>query len=66
MEKIIRIGNKDVRLASTAGTLYRYRMQFKSDLTKDIVKLKKTFEGIKKEPTKEFELLDLELFEHIA
>ena len=47
MEKIINISGKEIKLASTAGTLHRYRMQFKRDLTMDILSLEDTFKKIK-------------------
>ncbi len=65
MEKIINISGKEVKLASTAGTLHRYRMQFKRDLTKDILLLENTFKDIKTNNA-DFTALDLELFENIA
>ena len=65
MEKIIIISGKEVKLASTAGTLHRYRMQFKRDLTKDILKLESSFKSIKEDDA-DFSSLDLELFEDIA
>ncbi len=65
MEKIINISGKKIKLASTAGTLHRYRMQFKRDLTKDILSLENTFKAIKQDNA-DFTALDLELFENIA
>lgn len=65
MEKIINISGKEVKLASTAGTLHRYRMQFKRDLTKDILLLENTFKDIKTNNA-DFTAIDLELFENIA
>ncbi|MCQ2979628.1 MAG: hypothetical protein MJ245_07515 [Clostridia bacterium] len=65
MEKIINISGKEVKLASTAGTLHRYRMQFKRDLTKDIILLENTFKDIKTNNA-DFTAIDLELFENIA
>ena len=38
MEKIINIDGKDVKFKSTAGTLCKYRMQFKSDMIDDLMK----------------------------
>ena len=65
MEKIINISGKEIKLASTAGTLHRYRMQFKRDLTMDILALEDTFKKIKQNNA-DFTALDLELFEDIA
>lgn len=65
MEKIINISGKELKLACTAGTLHRYRMYFKSDLTKDILKLENTFKNINQNNA-DFTAIDLELFENIA
>lgn len=65
MEKIINISGKDVRFKATAGTLARYRMYFKRDLLKDLMKLSKKLEKIK-DSEEQFEMLDLEVFEYIA
>ena len=65
MEKIINISGREVKLASTAGTLHRYRMAFKRDLTKDILSLENTFKDIKDNDA-DFTSIDLELFENIA
>ncbi len=66
MEKIINISGKEIKLASTAGTLHRYRMMFKRDLLKDVVSLENVFQSIKNDPTKGFAALDLEIFENVA
>ena len=65
MEKIINISGKEIKLASTAGTLHRYRMYFKRDLTKDILSLENSLKGIK-EKGSDFTAIDLEMFENIA
>jgi len=65
VEKIINISGKDVRFKATAGTLARYRMYFKRDLLKDLMKLSKKLEKIK-DSEEQFEMLDLEVFEYIA
>ena len=65
MERIINISGKEIKLASTAGTLHRYRMQFKRDLTKDILSLEDTFKKIKQNNA-DFASIDLEMFENIA
>lgn len=63
MEKIIRVGDKDVGFKATASTIKRYRRKFNRDLIKDIRSLQRHVnaqgEG---EPTAE----DLECFERVA
>ena len=70
MEKVIRIGEKDIKMASTAGTLYRYRMQFKRDFMKDLAALDTALHNIQKakenDQYAEFNVLQLEVFEQIA
>lgn len=65
MERVINISGKDVKFKATAGTLARYRMYFKRDLLKDLMKLSKKLEKIK-DSDEQFEMLDLEVFEYIA
>lgn len=65
MEKIINISGKEVKLASTAGTLHRYRMMFKRDLLKDVMSLEGAFKNIR-ENNADFSALDLEMFENIS
>lgn len=60
MEKIIQIDGQDVKFKATAATLRLYRIKFKRDLMKDLIKLSKSIEG------KNIEIPDLELFENIA
>lgn len=70
MEKVILIDGKEVKMASTVGTLYRYRMQFKSDFLKDLASLAEKLEQIKKSKEvgvyDEFNVMQLESFERIA
>lgn len=63
MEKTIKIGNKELKLKSTAGTLRIYRTKFRRDLMCDLGKLTKAMDGKGKV---NFSVLDLELFENIA
>lgn len=63
MEKVIKIGNKDVKLKSTAGTLRIYRTKFRRDLMCDLAKLTKV---MTKKDKVDFNVLDLEMFENIA
>lgn len=65
MEKIINISGKDVKFRSTAGTLYRYRTQFKSDMIKDLMKIQTKLSKVTDE-MEQFNQVDLEIFEQIA
>lgn len=66
MEKIINIGGKDVKFKASAGTLYRYRMYFKSDMIKDFIHLKNKVSNKELNSEEQLEVVDLELFERIA
>lgn len=65
MEKTIKIGNKEVRLKSTAGTMTRYRNNFGRDFIKDLISLQEKLNE-KIESGKEFQAIDLDMFEKIA
>lgn len=65
MEKVLTIGNKQIKFKSTAGTMMRYRNFFRRDFIKDLVHLQEKFKK-RKENGSDFELLDLEIFEKIA
>lgn len=65
MEKVLTVGNKQIRLKSTAGTMMRYRNYFHRDFIKDLVRLQGKLKE-RKEKGIDFELLDLEIFEKIT
>lgn len=65
MEKIIKIGNKEIGMKSTAGTMMRYRNNFNRDFIKDLMALQEKL-STKIEKGTEFEALDLDMFEKIA
>lgn len=65
MEKIIKIGGKEIGMKSTAGTMMRYRNNFNRDFIKDLVALQGKFSK-KLDNVAEFEALDLDMFEKIA
>lgn len=65
MEKIIVIGNKEVKLKSTAGTMMRYRNNFNRDFIKDLISLQTKLSDKTQKGT-DFEALDLDIFEKIA
>lgn len=65
MEKIITIGGRDIKLKSTAGTIFRYRNNFNRDFIKDLIKLQQKL--VKKlDNDVEFDAIDLDMFEKIA
>ena len=65
MEKVLIIGNKEVKMKSTAGTMMRYRNNFNRDFIKDLVRLQRALDN-KLEKGEEFEALDLDIFEKLA
>lgn len=64
MEKVIRIGDKDIKFKASAGTPRRYRQVFRRDMMKDMAQL---INKIKPEGD-EIALteIDLEIFENVA
>lgn len=65
MEKIINIGDKQIKMKATAGTMLRYRNNFGKDFMADLQKLQKKLNE-KLENGTEFEAMDLAMFEQIA
>lgn len=59
MEKIIKIGDKEVKFKSTGSAPLRYKMQFKRDLFADIMKMQNM-------NMDNLETLDLETFYNVA
>ena len=60
MEKIIRIGDREVGFKATASTTKRYRSKFNRDLFKDIAQMQNREDG------QELTVADLECFQNIA
>lgn len=65
MEKTLNIGNKEIKMKSTAGTMMRYRNNFNRDFIKDLMNLQKKLTN-KIDNGTEFEAIDLDIFEKIA
>lgn len=65
MEKVLKIGDKEVKMKSTAGTMLRYRNYFNRDFIQDLIKLQTKLND-KIDKNQEFEAIDLEIFERIA
>lgn len=61
MEKMIKIGDKEVALRTTGATLLRYKMQFGKDLLTELIKL----DGAYHNGEIQAEKLDFEMFFNI-
>lgn len=59
MERLIKIGDKEVRFKATAGTARRYRERFNSDVFSDITKLVNANVG-------QVSVVELSIFENLA
>ena len=65
LKKTILIDGKEVEFKASASIPRLYRIKFRRDIMQDIIKLQKAY--IKSETEgKEFELIDLEIFENVA
>lgn len=65
MEKTIKVGNRNVKLKTTAKTLRIYRNKFRRDLFVDIQKLEKAIRK-KSKNNEDLTAYDLEIFENVA
>ncbi len=63
--KTIEIDEKQVEFRASAAVPRLYRFKFRRDIIRDIMKLRKAFVA-NQTGGKEFEVIDLELFENIA
>lgn len=66
LEKTVAIGDKQVRLRSSASVPRLYRIKFKRDIFKDLAKLEKSFRENGGEDGSMMEIDDLEIFENVA
>lgn len=64
LEKIVKIGDKEVKFRSSATVPRLYRIKFKRDIFKDLAKLEKSYS--KTEDGGGFAIEDLEIFENVA
>ena len=65
LKKEIMIDEKPVKFRASAMVLRLYRASFKRDIMQDLIKLKNAYkENI--EEGKEFDVVDLEIFENVA
>ena len=65
MEKVVKVGDKEVKLKSTASLTYKYHRFFGRDLIKDIVKLQEKLDA-RMSKNEQFEALDLQMFSELA
>lgn len=65
MDKIIKIGDKEVKFRATARTPRLYRVLIGRDMIQDMNKLMKAYKR-KKEDDDELDILDLQIFEDVA
>ena len=61
MEKLVKIGDKEVALRTTGATLLRYKMQFGKDLLTELIKLEGAYQDGELNPEK----IDFEMFFNI-
>lgn len=66
MDKIIKIGEKELGLRATALTPRLYRFKIGRDLIVDLNNLKKSFEKAKENEDEQLSVTDLTVFENIA
>ena len=78
LEKVVTIGDRQIRFRSSAAIPRLYRIKFKRDIFKDLTRLEKTYREKARERTTDnpdtgdavqgstFEVEDLEIFENVA
>ena len=66
MERIIEIGGKEVRMRASALIPRLYRATFGRDMIVDMRKLVKAFVDVSNDEDKQFDVLDLTIFENVA
>ena len=65
LQKIVKIGDKEVAFRSSATIPRLYRIKFKRDIFKDLAKLESSYSK-KKSEDGSFAIEDLEIFENVA
>ena len=65
-EKVIKVGDREVKFRSSAAVPRLYRIKFKRDIFRDIAKLEKNFAEKGSEEMSLMEIDDLEIFENVA
>ena len=66
LEKIVKIGDRDVTFRSSASIPRLYRIKFKRDIFRDLQKLEKSYQDKGNEDNSGLEIDDLEIFENVA
>ena len=66
IEKIVKIGEQEVRFRSSASVPRLYRIKFKRDIFKDLSRLEKSYQEKGGEDGSTMEIEDLEIFENVA
>ena len=65
-EKVVKVGDREVKFRSSASVPRLYRIKFKRDIFRDIAKLEKNFAEKGSEEMSLMEIDDLEIFENVA
>lgn len=63
-QKTVKVGDRDVTFRSSAAIPRLYRIKFKRDIFKDLLKLEKSYRNAGNNDG--FEIEDLEIFENVA
>lgn len=66
LQKIVKIGDKEVAFRSSATIPRLYRIKFKRDIFKDLTKLEKSYRDKSGTDGSTMEIEDLEIFENVA
>lgn len=66
LQKIVKIGDKEVAFRSSATIPRLYRVKFKRDIFKDLTKLEESYKKNGGENGSSMEIEDLEIFENVA
>ena len=65
-EKVVKVGNQEVKFRSSASVPRLYRIKFKRDIFRDIAKLEKNFAEKGNKELSILDIDDLEIFENVA
>lgn len=64
--RTVHVGNQDIPMRASARIPRLYRVKFGRDIIRDINRLKKSMEAVKKDPEAELDVMDLTIFEDMA
>ena len=65
-EKVVKVGDQEVKFRSSASVPRLYRIKFKRDIFRDIAKLEKNFSEKGNKELSILDIDDLEIFENVA